>query len=326
MTTTMPTAHTEYTTVYCCNVCGGSKSRPSAKKRGFRLRRCGECDHVFVAPPPSQDALARMFSGSASYFVTANTDLSATSPTAANELHELLARHDIRSGRLLDIGSATGQLLFHLRELGWNTSGVEVNADAAAVGLRWGVDVRVGTLDEAGFPEDAFDVVHLGSMVQHLPAPYDTFVEIRRILRPGGLIVLSTPNAGTGFAVATSVIARVFNADWPQSEAPYNLSEFTARSLSVLLERSGFNVVSLESRTVRPFLYTVGATGYFDELKADMKGTGRYQLTAMFIRSLPKLVLVAATLLPFHLAGVLYDTCRRQGGGLFAVARRPQVG
>jgi len=100
-----------------------------------------------------------------------------------------------KSGRLLDVGCGDGKFLLAASGRAWNVSGVEIAPEQAALCReRFGLDVRCGTLDEAGFESGAFDVVRLNQVIEHVAEPLNLLREIGRALRPGGLLSLSTIN------------------------------------------------------------------------------------------------------------------------------------
>ena len=85
----------------------------------------------------------------------------------------------------LDIGCATGMLLEHMRDSrGWDVRGVEVCEESVEKARRIRrLDVFHGTLDQAGFPDDSFDVVHSSHVIEHVADPVLFLREIRRILK-----------------------------------------------------------------------------------------------------------------------------------------------
>jgi 2-polyprenyl-3-methyl-5-hydroxy-6-metoxy-1,4-benzoquinol methylase len=170
-------------------------------------------------------------------------------------------------GRLLDVGCGSGTYLRAMRDLGWEVCGVEVNAEAARLAReRWGLDVRQGTLEEAGLPGSEFDVITFWHTLEHLPSPRRALAECRRLLRPGGLIMLETPNcAGPG--------ARLFGERWFHLDAPRHLYAFTPDTLRRLLAQLGFTAVQ-----VWPVANALGLAGslqlIWDEKRGRVGGRG----------------------------------------------------
>jgi SAM-dependent methyltransferase len=236
-------------------------------------------------------------------------------------LQGLLARHSLTTGRLLDVGCATGQLLYHMGKAGWATVGVEPNADAAAVARDNGVDVRGGDLDSAALPRGTFDAVNLGDVLEHVRSPRAMLATVFGLLRPGGLVVIRTPNAGCGFARLTLPLAQV-GFPWPHAEAPYHLFEFTPQSLELLLSSTGFSVEEQRTQGRRSFAYIVGATGLFDGLKRKIKASSVSKSLGSLLLALPALAGVTCLLAPFHAVGRVFDLLRQAGDSIVAVGRR----
>jgi SAM-dependent methyltransferase len=141
-------------------------------------------------------------------------------------------------GRLLDVGCATGVFLNGMRRTGkWEVFGVEPNASAADYARRrFGIEVHTGMLREAGYPDEHFDVVSLWHVIEHVLEPVADLREVRRILKPNGLLVLTTPNLD-------SFDARLFGRFWAGLETPRHLFVFSLSTLTRLLSGLGFELV-----------------------------------------------------------------------------------
>jgi len=135
----------------------------------------------------------------------------------------------------LDVGCATGMLIESMKKRGWAEQGVEVCRPAAEHGKQQrGVRIHVGTLEDAGFPDASFDVVHCSHLIEHLNDPRGFVREVRRILTPRGCFLVTTPNTD-GFQ------ARLFGKEW-RSMIPDHLYLFSRRTLASLLRQEGFAV------------------------------------------------------------------------------------
>lgn len=140
------------------------------------------------------------------------------------------------SGTLLDIGAATGILMHEAKSKGWQVSGVEPSLWAVAEAQkRYALDIVAGTLESGRFESESFDVVTLLDVIEHVPAPRSLLVEIHRILKPSGLLVLSTPNIG-------SIIARILGPKWWHIRRAHQYY-FTWQTIRRLLAETGFVVV-----------------------------------------------------------------------------------
>ncbi len=308
-----------------CQACACTHHVPVARQRGWTLRRCESCGLISVFPQPTAAQLAAIYTQSAGYFATAETDLSTTSPEPARHLHHQLAAAGIQRGRFLDVGCATGQLIYHMARFGWQTTGIDVNPDAVAVARANGLDVAEGALEDQSFADAFFDVIHMGDVLEHLQRPQQALLTVHRLLRPGGLLVLRTPNADCGFARASLRLSQWLGLPWVWSTAPYHLHEFSPESLSQLLDSAGIEVTQLRCDGRASFLYALGASGFFDDLKRRLKRDGRYRFDWRLITSLPKLIGVGLLLLPAFVYGVLADRRRRTGYRMLVTARRASI-
>lgn len=143
-------------------------------------------------------------------------------------------------GRLLDVGCGNGRVLAQMRELGWEVMGVEPDSEAVRIAKeRFGLDVFQGTLEEAKFPDNSFDAITMNHVIEHVPDPIGLLAECRRVLKPGGKLVMVTPNI-------QSLGRRLFDEYWRGWEVPRHLVLFSPKSaLRVCVERAGLKVRSL---------------------------------------------------------------------------------
>ncbi|MGI8929011.1 MAG: class I SAM-dependent methyltransferase [Candidatus Limnocylindrales bacterium] len=209
---------------------------------GFHIVSCTDCGVRFLEPQPSATDLRRIYD--AGYFANGDSGCRGYEAYAAEEdnirrtFRDRLTDLPQRRGRLLDVGAATGFFVDEAAAAGWEASGVEPSAWAASHAReRLGVEVITGTLEETAYPTSAFDVVTMWEVIEHLPDPRATLREVHRILRPGGQLVLSTPDAG-------SVAARISGRHWlGWRKVPEHLYFFDCPNLDRLLVECGFNPV-----------------------------------------------------------------------------------
>lgn len=144
-------------------------------------------------------------------------------------------------GRLLDVGCGDGAFLARMKRLGWETVGVEPDAKAAqGAKTRFGVDVITGTLEQAGFPEASFDAITLSHVVEHLAEPAETLRRCEKLLRKGGRVIVTTPNA-------ESLGHRIFREHWRGLEVPRHLMVFSLPTLGRMAAEAGFATAALRT-------------------------------------------------------------------------------
>lgn len=144
-------------------------------------------------------------------------------------------------GKLLDVGCGGGRFLNRIKKRGWQVEGIDFDEQATKkVTTRYGITTHVGDLSQCALPANSFDVITMSQTIEHLYDPNATLRESLRILKPGGLLVMTTPNVN-------SLSATEFGAFWRGWEAPRHLQLFSVESLQQLTQNAGFEVI--EART-----------------------------------------------------------------------------
>ena len=148
--------------------------------------------------------------------------------------------YEDRPGRMLDIGCGSGRLLSHLKEQGWAVCGVEFNGDAAGFAReKRGLNVFAGKFENAEYDDDFFDIITMNHALEHLIEPLAQLKRVRKILKPGGMLVVRGPNL-------SKIESAVFGSLWHAYELPRHMFHFNARSIRRLLMEAGFEVVKVK--------------------------------------------------------------------------------
>ncbi len=147
----------------------------------------------------------------------------------------------VKPGRLCDVACGNGSWLARMKARGWQVVGVDVDAQAASVACEtYGVPVYVGAFEKASMPENSFDAITICHGIEHVADPVETLRSCFRLLRPGGLLSVITPNT-------RSLGSRWFRARWRGLEPPRHLVLFSPRLLRSVLQREGFSILRLET-------------------------------------------------------------------------------
>jgi SAM-dependent methyltransferase len=205
----------------------------------FDVVECRGCGLRMTDPRPDARAIGRYYESDA-YLPMSNAGGGALATTyrAVRRLTVrlrlgLVVRHASHApGRLLDVGCGTGEFLAHARACGWDVAGVEPAARAAdqAEGHRVAVH---RTMDLSTVADGPFDAITLWHALEHMHDPVAQLAQVRRLLAPGGCVVVAVPNHESVDAVA-------YGADWYAWDVPRHLWHFTPVTLGRLLAHAGF--------------------------------------------------------------------------------------
>jgi len=136
----------------------------------------------------------------------------------------------LETGRVLDIGCGRGLMLAKLKENGWTAVGTESSSAASEYGRDvLGLDIKIAAeLADCGFEDNAFDAVALWHVLEHQARPFEFLTEVRRILKPGGVLIAEVPNFG-------SWQAGMNKGRWIYTEVPRHLFHFSFGCLRDIL-------------------------------------------------------------------------------------------
>jgi SAM-dependent methyltransferase len=208
----------------------------------FSMVRCRSCGLIYMNPRPTISAIGYYYPSSYEIFNLQDTESGSAQANWSrsyqlNKRCKAIIKHK-KSGRILDVGCATGQFLHQMRLFGqWERKGVELIPAVAEQGRdRYGLDIHAGMFEEAGYPEAYFDVVSMWDVMEHVHDPAGTVREAARVLEPDGILAMSLP-------IGDSLGAKVFGRYWVGYETPRHLHVFTRETLTQLLEQNGFRFV-----------------------------------------------------------------------------------
>jgi SAM-dependent methyltransferase len=156
------------------------------------------------------------------------------------EGHSVYLPKPPKEGVVLEVGCGNGDNLHRLKTLGWTVMGMDVDADAIRLARSRGIDVRFGDLVQVQLPASSVDAIILHHVIEHLHNPRETLRECMRVLRPGGRLVVVTPNS-------RSLGHRTFGYFWVSLDPPRHLILFTLKSLTGLLQEEGWKLERTET-------------------------------------------------------------------------------
>ena len=149
--------------------------------------------------------------------------------------------------RVVDIGCSRGQFVGFAGEAGFQAEGVEPAPDIAAAARALGLNVRTGLLEEQRFDDATFDAASLFEVVEHLREPLPLLKECRRILKPGGVLLISTGNAASWTVAAMGARWDYFHIEKDGG----HISFFNPASIGIMADNAGFSVERIETARVK---------------------------------------------------------------------------
>ena len=238
-----------------CPICGGETRVTIAAAYddrygypgSFDIRRCARCGHHHVPATFTEDELSALYSH---YYPRGTFNLDKLKPPPELTWRAAWLRGEYASAyrwvprgvRVLDVGCGFGQTLLYHKARGSEAYGIDADENLLRVGERFGLNVQVGLFKADRYEPASFDYVTLDQVVEHAIDPILLLRDVHEVLRPGGIVVLSTPNA-------RSLHARLFGRRWINWHVPYHLHHFTKTSLRRAVEAAGFEMRSLRTLT-----------------------------------------------------------------------------
>ncbi|MDP7019172.1 MAG: class I SAM-dependent methyltransferase, partial [Pirellulaceae bacterium] len=231
-----------------CPACGCSSAQPYGQKQGFAYEACCECRTIYTNPRPSLDLLHEFYSQSQNYAYWNEHIYPATEQVRrerifaprAERLAGYCEQFGLRGGTLLEVGAAFGTFCEEVRKLDVvdRIVALEPTPALAQTCRQRGFEVLEQFVEDVSETEFA-DVVAAFEVLEHLFSPKDFLNHCRRMLRPGGIVILSCPN-GRGFDVATlGTQSGTFDHE--------HINYFNPQSLSVLMSRCGLETLDAQT-------------------------------------------------------------------------------
>ncbi len=231
-----------------CVLCGGDALRvvyrglrypKKPTERRYAMARCNHCGLLQVSPRPSAQEIAEVYTD-ADY--RAGELQAKTKQACFVEIGALdCIERRVPRGRVLDVGCGAGHFLRWARERGWETAGQEIAPHSAQFARQsYGLDIFTGPVEGMSCPPNAFDLITLIGVIEHVSRPVEFLRRLRSFLKPGGTLFLLTDND-------RSWMHWLMRERFPWIIPPEHLQLFSPRSMAALLSRAGYRLERIES-------------------------------------------------------------------------------
>jgi len=234
-----------------CPLCGNAQISStlsvkdySISQETFQLKKCNSCTFLFTTPVPDQDTIGRYY---ASDVYISHTD---SNKGVIEQLYQLVRKRTLagkrkliasltqrEKGSILDYGCGTGAFLHEMNLNGWEAHGIEPDAGARAKAEQL-IGSAVGLPSELKhLPTQAYDVVTMWHVLEHVHDLNGTIQELKRLLKPEGKLFVAVPNH-------QSFDAKHYGSHWAAYDVPRHLHHFSPHTMKSLMERHGLKIVA----------------------------------------------------------------------------------
>lgn len=219
----------------------------------FNLLVCNSCDHKFIAHRFNDSQIADLYTN---YYPRKFIKLKDYKPHEFKEgfkvwldgIKSSAYTYVTENVRVLDIGCGFCESLGYHKKRGCEVYGTELDENIMEIAEKLGFNVKIGAFNPNDYEPNFFDYVTMDQVLEHLPNPIEFLKGVYSILRVGGILIISTPNAnGWG--------AKLFGRKWINWHTPYHLNLFSKKSIEITARKSGFSVEKIRTITSSEWLH-----------------------------------------------------------------------
>ena len=213
----------------------------SVSKESFELLMDEELQLLKTHPQPSLDKLPKYYEsedyishtdGKRSLFEKVYQMIKSYS---LNKKVGLINSLHSQKGSLLDIGAGTGDFLATAKKGDWKITGIEPNEKAKAISISKGVSFADNL---ESIESHSFDVITMWHVLEHVPNLENQIIELKRLLKPNGTIIIAVPNY-------KSFDAKYYGAFWAAYDVPRHLWHFSKISIEKLFARENMKLIKI---------------------------------------------------------------------------------
>lgn len=245
----MPLIHYE-----TCPSCGSANLKPALKvtdhtvsRQQFEIVECGDCLLRFTQDVPDEASIG-VYYRSENYISHTNT-----SKGLVNRLYHLVRKQTmsdkrrlissvtrVQKGKILDIGAGTGAFASHMKQHGWDVTGIEPDEVAREQAQSLHGLALHPAADLYSLQADSFDAITLWHVLEHVHDLHRYMEQLKKLVKRGGCIFIAVPNY-------TSYDASFYQANWAAYDVPRHLYHFSPESVQQLMGRHGLQLQGTRS-------------------------------------------------------------------------------
>lgn len=268
----------------CCAYCGNLNEEPFMQSTDrithlpgfFTIVKCSKCSLQYLSPRPNSESIGYYYPESYGPYKKANKLFTTKKESVFDRFKPAFKRiPPIKTGRLLEIGAASGEYLMKMKEMGWQVKGVEFSDYAASNARELGLDVQTGRIEDSSFPSDYFDLIVGWMVIEHLHDPNSFLQAAKSYIKHDGYLVFSIPDCN-------SIARKLFGQYCYDLHLPAHLYHYNSNTISLMLKKNGWNVEKI--------IWQNNASTFLNSLKIWAYETNHkwiYKLSLLIISSSP---------------------------------------
>ena len=300
---------------------------PKGLARYFAIVKCNNCDFIYTNPRPKEKDMERYYkryslhqTDGAIPLETKRRSIKRYVPESLKKIirGKLFPLLDTRctvfpelppGSRVLEIGCATGAGMKSLEKKGWKITGIEPSVEASEHARKHvALDVVTGTVESCSFEDEVFDLAYGWHVVEHFRNPVRSLEKLHKIIKPGGFLCLSMPNADCWES-------RLFGEYWAMYQPPIHCYHYTPETITRMLSKTGFSVERI--------FHQINSVNIFNSLGAFLLENGYSGKMSAFLLSFGSGSGALYSLFNRGMYPVSYLLSRAgQGGRMTVMARR----
>jgi len=228
----------------------------------FNVVKCCSCGLMRTNPRPTADAIGVYYPDDYGPYLGTQIQTTEVGSSFKQRLKFFAKRFfktnsmklpELKPGRILEIGCASGVFLHQMSRQGWQVQGIEFSEKAAQTAAQLGYHVHAGPLETAPSPDEPFDLIVGWMVLEHLHDPLACLRKLSEWAKPGAWLVLSVPNVG-------SLEFQLFKEKWYALQLPTHIHHFTPATLEKMLLASGWTLERVHHQRVLSNL--IASIGY----------------------------------------------------------------
>ncbi len=222
-----------------CRLCNSPKIRLVLKRDDVHIFRCFDCGIVFLGNELDEKAIEDLYK----YYSPTGIS-NYLSPVTKLSYERLLAGFEKyrKNNRLIDVGCGAGHFMQCAAEKDWRADGTEISDEAIEIARGKRQNIIKGDIASLDLEKEKYDVATLFELMEHAVNPEGIIKKLSYIIRPGGLVYMTTPNYN-------SITRRLLGNRWGIFHKEH-IFYFTPNKLKEILNKHGFRIKSVKTENL----------------------------------------------------------------------------